>query len=127
VQDKRRNSEVVFRGTITSLRDATTAPDLPAGFGRDTRKIVVFRVSRVWKGNIGQTFEMPAVEEASACIGFSPDVLKVGNDLLVYASRFGGLEYYTSICGQHKLAEGAEDFKELGPGELPRKPKQISK
>jgi hypothetical protein len=127
VQVKRDHSDVVFRGTITALRDSEKAAGISAGFGRDTKKIVIFRVSRVWKGKVGQTFEMPAVEEIAACIGFWPSFLKVGNDLLVYASRSGGSEYYTSICGFHKRASDAKDFRELGPGEDPQQPKKNSK
>lgn len=78
--------------------------------------MVVFKVTRVWKGDVGQEFEMPAIEETSACIGFWPSFLKVGEDLLVYASRFGGSEYKTAICGDQKLAKDADnDFKTLGP------------
>jgi len=59
------------------------------------------------------------------CIGFWPPYLKVGSDLLVYASRPpGSSEYITSICGFHKLAKDADkDFKELGAGIEPGKPK----
>jgi hypothetical protein len=101
------------------------ATDLPSGCVRDTQKLAVFRVSRVWKGEVGETFEMPAVEETSACTGFWPKYLKVGSDLLVYARRFGS-QYYTSICGSHKLArdannKDAKDFEVLGPGEVPQK------
>ena len=60
VQSKRDHADLIFRGTIVELRDSST----PAGI-----KTVVFRVSRVWKGNVGQTFEMPGIEETSACIG----------------------------------------------------------
>jgi hypothetical protein len=76
VSFKRDHSEVVFRGTIVELRDSQKPADLPAGFARDTKKTVVFRVSRVWKGEVGETFEMPAVEETSACVGFWPSILK---------------------------------------------------
>ncbi|HEY4362174.1 MAG TPA: hypothetical protein VGN17_14455 [Bryobacteraceae bacterium] len=90
-------------------------------------KIAVFRVTRVRKGDVPETFEMPAVEETSMCTGFWPDFLKVGAALLVYASRFGSLDYYTSICGFHKLAKDAKDLRELGPGDEPKKPIQIPK
>jgi hypothetical protein len=119
VSFKLDHSEVVFRGTIIELRDSQKPADLPAGFAQDTKKIVVFRVSRVWKGEVGETFEMPAVEETSACVGFWPSILKVGSDLLVYAYHSGGADYYTGICGGHKLAVGAKDFKELGRGKGP--------
>ncbi len=115
---------MVFRGTIIALRDSESAADLSGLFRfRDTKKIAVFHVNRIWKGDIGQTFEMPATEETSMCIGFVTSYLIVGNDLLVYASRYGS-EYYTSICGFHKRGKDAKDLRELGPGQDPRKVKE---
>jgi hypothetical protein len=125
-QFKIEHSELIFRGRITALRDTTKVPSLEArSLARDTGKMVVFRVSRIWKGDLGQTFEMPALEETSVCWGFWPDFLKVGNDLLVYASHAvpGGAEYITAICGFHKLAENAKDLKILGPGRPPTSPR----
>ena len=127
VQAKKDYADVIFRGTIVALRDAKAATDFPSGWVRDTKKVAVFRVTRVWKGDVGETFEMPAVEEVAACMGFWPPYLKVGSDLLVYARRIGS-EYYTGICGSHKLAresseKDAKDFEVLGPGEAPQKKK----
>ena len=128
VEAKRSHAELIFRGTIIELRDASQTANTYSVLTRYIKKTVVFRVSRVWKGNVGQTFEMPAVEETSACIGFWPAFLKVGQDLLVYAGRFGGAEYLTSICGNHKPAMSAgEDFRALGPGKEPQKSAQASK
>lgn len=125
VQVKRDRAQIIFRGTIVELREFSKLARL---FGHDTKRTVVFRVSRVWKGQVGQTFEMPAVEERAACIGFTSHLLKVGEDLLVYALRFGGPEYATSICGNHKRATDAEqDFKTLGPGQEPQRSAQVSK
>ena len=122
-QLKINRSDVIFRGTLIELRDSRT--DHSDRFYQDTKKIAVFRVARAWKGDVGPFFEMPAVKETSMCIGFWPDFLKVGMDLLVYAnrSRIQGREdeYYTGICGFHKPASGSKDLKILGPGEDPRK------
>jgi len=128
VQDKKANADVIFRGTIIALRDAKAATDLPSGWVQDTKKLAVFRVTRVWKGDIPETFEMPAVEETSMCVGFWRPYLKVGSDLLVYARRLGAA-YYTAICGSHELAsdangDPAKDFVVLGPGALPRRNKE---
>ena len=126
VQVKQDHAELIFRGTIVELRDSSK-PDR-ISLGRDTKKTVVFKVTRIWKGQVGQTLEMPGIEETSACIGFLPSFLKVGEDLLVYASRFGGSEYMTSICGNHKRAKDAEnDFKALGPGKEPETPTRSPK
>ena len=90
---------MVFRGTIAELRD------LPGS----KLQVAVFRVSRVWKGDVGPTFEMPAMKEGVACIGFWPDYLKVGNDLLLYASRFpGGREYFTRHLWDAQARKGCE-------------------
>jgi hypothetical protein len=125
-QYKKAHSDVVFRGTITALRDSEKPPSLSEQIGMAKRyKIAVFNVTRVWKGEVGQTFEMPAIEETSLCTGFWPPFLKVGSDLLVYANRGSDSEYYTSICGRHKPAGPAiVERRELGPGEEPRQMKQ---
>ena len=119
----RDHSDVIFRGTIVQLRDSQSiiAPFANALIVvRDLKKTVVFRVSRVWKGDVGPMFEMPAVAETSMCVGFWPQYLEAGTDLLVYASREQNAEYYTGICGGHKLAKDARrDFKMLGSGKIP--------
>jgi hypothetical protein len=128
VEAKRDRAELKFRGTIVGLRDSSRSADISSSLARDTRKTVVFRVSRIWKGPLGQTFEMPGIEETCACIGFWPDYLKVGEDLLVYASHFGGTDYITSICGNHKrVKDAAKDFKALGPGKEPQRSAQVAK
>ena len=128
VQAKRDHAELIFRGTIVELRDSSGPDRISPGLARDTKKTAVFKVTRVWKGQVGQTFEMPGIEETSGCIGFWPSFLKVGEDLLVYASRFGGSDHLTSICGGHKPAKDAEkDFKVLGPGKEPERPPQRPK
>jgi hypothetical protein len=102
-------ADVVFRGVIANISG-----------GR-----VSFRVSRVWKGNVGRLFEMPEFRETSACLGFWPDHLRIGNDLLVYAytlprgSKSG--TYFTDICSRTSLSKNArEDFRKLGTGWSPR-------
>jgi hypothetical protein len=126
VQAKKDHAKVIFRGTIIELRDSKVAAGITAGLVKDTKKIAVFRVTRVWKGDVGETFEMPAIEETSACIGFWPTYLKVGSDLLVYAWRVGS-EYITGICGSHKLAKNAKDYEALGGGADPQKEEQKPK
>lgn len=118
---------MVFRGTIVELKNSDRALTIPSGLVDDTRKMAVFRISRVWKGEVGETFEMPAVRETSACMGFWPSYLRVGSELIVYANKHGS-EYYTSICGNHKPVKDAngkdaKDLSELGAGEEPKKAK----
>jgi hypothetical protein len=74
-REDKRGAEIVFRGTVTAFHEGDR---------------VVFRVSRVFNGNPTEIFEMPAIESrGEACFGFSPGMLRIGNELLVYASRFG--------------------------------------
>ncbi len=102
-------AELVFRGTITDIRGGK----------------VSFRVDRVWKGDVGRTFYMPDFPESSACTGFLPKWLRVGNDLLVFAARLhrysGDNDYFTNICTRTSLAsEAGNAFEKLGRGRLPR-------
>jgi hypothetical protein len=127
VQEVINRADVVFRGTIIALRPSTR----PLGWNdtRDTGKVAVFQVSRVWKGEVGPTFEMPALEELAACWGFWPNLLKVGNDLLVFAFQVpdqtsGTYIFETTICSRTALARGNTDLAELGAGHEPgRSPK----
>ncbi len=126
VKVKRDHSDIVFRGTIMELRASKAAVPLSElGLGNDTSEIAVFRVGRIWKGDVGETFEMPAFVETSACMGFWPDFLHVGSELIVYATRRGSV-YYTQICGFHKPVRDdkgrvVKDVAELGPGKPPKK------
>jgi len=109
LNEAKAGAEVVFRGTITDIRGGKMS----------------FRVDRVWKGNLGRNFEMPDFPETSACIGFWPQLLQVGNDLLVFAWRLhrypGDNEYFTDICTRTNLASEAGDaLKKLGRGNPPR-------
>ena len=98
----------------------------PQGFGDtfDTGKIAVFHVSRVWKGGVGPTFEMPALLETAGCWGFSSTHLKIGNDLLVFAFRVPGRTpsasiFKTTICSRTALATENRDLEGLGRGYVP--------
>ena len=108
VEAKKKSADVVFRGTIVELKNSDRPLTIPTTAVDDTRKIAVFRVIRVWKGEVGEMFEMPAVRETSACIGFWPAYLNVGSELIVYANKMGS-EYYTRICGYHKPPVDAND------------------
>ena len=118
--------DIIFRGTIVGFhadKKRTGMDDLGVN-GRNTKGIVVFRVTRVWKGAVTPLFEMPALEETMTCWGFWPDFLKVGKELLVYAIRDQRTsEYYSDICTHTTLAKLSKDFDQLGPGEEPKKSK----
>ena len=123
LKDVRARADVAFRGTIIAISPSTNRPDL--GYGHDTQKNAVFRVTRVWKGELGTTLEMPAIEETSACWGFSPQLLKVGSDLVIFAFRMpagddGTFLFVTSICSRTRFAKDNKDLDELGAGHEPR-------
>ena len=105
VEQSEKSADVIFRGTITDIKDS----------------IVYFQVARAWKGNVGKLFTMPEVRETTGCIGFWPDHLRVGNDLLVYAKLYESTTsktgvYLTDICTRTRFAEDAGvDFWRLGP------------
>jgi hypothetical protein len=119
VRGAKKHAEVVFRGTIIGFRGSTVDDAGLIG----PAKIAVFRVTRVWKGQVGPDFEMAAFAEGAACIGFWPSFLRVGNDLLVYAYQINGPPYITDICSRTQLASATKDFTQLGPGHEPKKPK----
>jgi hypothetical protein len=107
----KRFSELVFQGTIETLK----------GAGSD--RTVVFRVSRVWKGQVGQTFEMPAVEtDGGLCTAFWRGLLVVGNELVVYASRVPAWDRneYLPYRAKTTLVSNARDLSQLGRGHKPK-------
>jgi hypothetical protein len=104
-------SEVVFQGTIDGFK----------GSGVD--RTVIFRVIRVWKGPVGPTFEMPAIEtDGELCNAFWRGLLVVGNELVVYAShlRSPNRNEYLPMRGKSILVSRATDIGELGRGHKPR-------
>lgn len=114
VQLGKDGGQVVFRGTVIALRPAPKRR-VPG----DTGRIAVFRVSRVWKGKVGEIFEMPADEATAACWGFSP-LLAVGDELLVFAHQLWGSDYATNFCRTKRVKFASKDLEELGPGEEPK-------
>jgi hypothetical protein len=60
---------------------------------------------------------MPAAEDAGGCWGFKPAFLRLGSDLIVYATRQPDGEYYTGICTRTRFSKDAIDLEDLGQGE----------
>jgi hypothetical protein len=108
--EDKHGAAIVFRGTVVEFHE----------FARDGRT-VVFRVSRVFNGDPKETFEMPALEGGFACFGFYPGLLRIGNELLVYASSFGspGPADLSVRCGT-KLWSETNNIRKLGRGKKPR-------
>ena len=113
-------ADIVFRGTITDIRDIDTA----TGGGK---RVAIFRVSRVWKGAISEIVSMPAIENAGGmCLGFPKGLLAIGNELLVYAyrERASG-DYVTDICSHTWFAKQTNDVHELGRGKRPKRVRSV--
>ena len=110
----KRGAEIVFRGTVESLR------------GSGAKAVVVFRVARVWKGHIPPVFEMPGIESDGWCHGFLPGLLARGNDLIVFAAKIDGggppNDYFPFHC-QTNLVTRSHSSRELGRGRKPRPPR----
>ena len=111
-KEAKRLSEVVFQGTVQSFK----------GSGID--RTVIFRVNRVWKVQVGPTFEMPAIEtDGGMCTAFWRGLLAVGNELVVYASRpylTVGIKDLLPIRSKTTLASRAKDISALGRGHKPK-------
>jgi hypothetical protein len=100
------NADIVFRGKLVRH-----------GWGT-----AVFHVDEQWKGDLGNSVELEWRDGSHGdCNGFWPDLLKVGNDLLVFGFRDSGGVYRTSICMPTKLVSDARaELRDLGPGKPPR-------
>ncbi len=104
-------SEVVFQGRVEGFR------------GSDIDRTVIFRVSRVWKGQVSPTFEMRAIEtDGGFCTAFWRGLLTVGNDLVVYASRrfVPDSKEYLPLRSKSTLTSQAKDLGALGRGHTPK-------
>ena len=104
-------SEVVFQGTVEKFE------------GSNNNRTVTFRVSRVWKGPVGPTFEMPAIEtEGPNCLAFWKGLLVFGDELVVYASHglSPGDNEYLPLRSKTTLVSRAKDISQLGRGHKPK-------
>lgn len=106
VEQAKAEAHVVFRGKIVDFRESEK-------LGR----IAVFRVDRVWKGAVSKTVEMLTFE--GACYGFWTDLLRKGDELLVYGRGSESL-YATDLCTRTAFAKDNPDIYELGKGTRPK-------
>jgi hypothetical protein len=110
VQRLKSGSDLVFRGVVTGFH------------GSGENRMVIFDTSRVWKGKVTKTFEMRAIE--STCISFYPGLLKVGNELSVFASLGPNIYlqpsdiYFSQRCGTRRITD-VPDLEALGKGKRP--------
>jgi hypothetical protein len=105
IEQAKHSEGVIFRGELIAHKGGSA----------------VFRVDEQWKGNVGAIVRLQWRDGSRGdCNGFWPELLKVGNKMLVFGSptRFG--RYRTSICLPTKLTTDAnEELRELGPGKPP--------
>ena len=114
VRESVADADVVFRGTIVSIRSHPNplARELPV-------RVAVFKVTRVWKGDVREKIEVRVAGDPF-CQSFPKKLMMVGNELLVYANkRSGTSEYFSTMCSRTALAKGATDLRELGEGRTP--------
>ena len=113
VKDARRGAEIVFQGTIVATHESDQHDP-----------VATFKVVRVWKGNLNETFQMTAFHEAMGCIGFMQKV-EVGAELLVYAHRLDASvsDYVPMPCQTDLVSRAADQIRTLGPGTRPAKSK----
>ncbi len=80
----------------------------------------IFQVSRVWQGRVGEQFVVQWRRgDGGDCDGFWSDQLKVGAELVVFASRKDGV-YRTNICLPNGfVSKAADEIAALGPGRKP--------
>jgi hypothetical protein len=103
-----KQAEIVFRGTISEIRDSE----------------IVFRVEGVWKGKVPPVFAMRKIVSTAPCIpGFFDNHIRVGAELLVYARRspqVSGTGYVAQVGSRTGLLQdAAEDLRRLGRGHSP--------
>lgn len=108
----KHNSEVVFQGTIEGFN------------GSGANRTVIFRVSRVWKGRVGPTIEVLAIEtDGSFCTAFWRGLLTVGHELVVFASRPFMPEQRELLPLRSKtnlVSQASQDLTALGRGHAPK-------
>ena len=113
VKEAKRGADIVFRGTVVAMRGSETH-----------QPVATFKVVRVWKGDVTEIFEMPAIQEVHGCLGFGPTV-EVGADLLIYAHRLvpSELDYFPMTCQTELAAKAMDQIQQLGFGRKPKHPK----
>jgi hypothetical protein len=113
IQRLKSGSDLVFQAVVTGFH------------GSGENRMVIFDLSRVWKGKVTRTFEMRAIE--GPCISFYSGLLKVGNELLVFASRGRHISlepsdiYFSRRCGTRRITE-VSDLEALGKGKIQSSP-----
>ena len=95
-------SDIVFRGKLVAHETGSA----------------VFGVHEYWKGNLKRSVKVEwRLGDRGDCNGFRHNDLKVGNELLVFATKGRDGVYRTNICLPTQLvAKAAKVLHDLGPG-----------
>ena len=111
------SAQAIFAGEVTLSRERPATPvrnrrGRVVGYKRSWTLEVRFRVSRVWKGEIGSTATIDAPTHHMPCAhGFDK-----GERYLVYAYG-AGAKLSAGICSRTKrLKDAQEDLRALGAG-----------
>lgn len=105
-------SDVVFAGTVTSLRPLLARVSESPAVDRRPNQDVEFKVLRAWQGIGSSDFKIKLAQN-SCTFSFTS-----GQTYLVFARRENpeSPEFFVSICTPTKLLSTAQaDLKELGP------------
>lgn len=103
------NSEAVFRGTVTSVREFERGDGTWSSMDPTT---VEFDVTTVWKGSLHQTMAFTTARSSASC-GFT---FEEGVEYMVYSWDGSGV----SLCSRTRsVSEAQDDLKELGEGSAP--------
>ena len=102
IREQIDRSDIIFRGEIVAHKGG----------------VVVFRVHEQWKGNLSDNVRLEWRRgDRGDCDGFWPNDLKIGNDLLVFATKGKDGVYRTDICFPTGIAANAgKVLQDLGPG-----------
>jgi hypothetical protein len=123
VHEDVKKADVVVRGKVVDINDAYT--DAITEMIQPAKRIVVIRVSRVWKGAIGETFEFAetAVSPLASCTPSWQSAFAVGNDVLVFAQRSPSNHEFVPMACSHtgRVNDSGKNIRELGRGKAPRK------
>jgi hypothetical protein len=112
VADELERAAAVFAGRVMKTEDPATGPI----WGSMDSITVTLETSTVWKGALTPTLTVTTPRSGASC-GFP---FAKGDEYLVYASA-GGTGLSVSLCSRTKrVAEAAEDLKELGTGKTAR-------
>jgi len=102
----KRNSEMIFRGTVTAQT-----------FTSDGSQTVAFRVSRVWKGRVSEALEIP-VNPMTGCVNPFRSKVEIGTEFLIFAWKaFDGHEY--AVYAIH-TNYADQKLQQLGSGRKPK-------